>query len=176
MRLAYCAVVLTLCGCAAEPTLQPREYLDEETAATIKVAAEPLVFAVEPGAGVRDFLNVYAIDVNRMGTHQQYLAAVQWWPVSNAPVTALELQVAGQTLVLPTAQQPAREIGIAQAIDPSAPREGAWHYFTVNKAQLAAIAGALASRATLIQGEQRLSYALWRDNRPQVAELTDELP
>ena len=42
---------------------QPREYLDEETAATITVVAEPLVFACprpELAANVRDYVTLAA--------------------------------------------------------------------------------------------------------------------
>lgn len=176
MRALIIPLVLALCACSSAPAPRPREYLDEQTAATIKVVAEPLIFTAEPGAGVRDFLNVYAIDVNRMGAHRQYLAVLQWWPSAVTADATLVLEGAGQTLSLAASPQSARELGIAQAIDPSAPREAQWRYFPIDKAQLAIVASATITRATLLGAEQRVAYALWRDGRADVADLADDLP
>src|SRR5262245_6154305 len=93
--LVITGLLTTLLGCAATPSTAPREYVDEQTAATITVAADPLVFAQDATAIGRDFLNIYAIDVNRMGHHQQYLAVMQWWPdtvKTTAAATTLRLQ------------------------------------------------------------------------------------
>ena len=177
MRLVpIAALLLSLCGCASTPSLAPREYLDEETAATIKVVAEPLVFAQEPGGAARDYLNVYAIDVNRMGSHEQLLAVLQWWPAESAGSANLELEISDRKLSLRAAEQSARELGISQTIDTSAPRDARWRYFPITREQLALIAAASPTRATIIEGERRTSYALWRDGRAQLAELAGDLP
>jgi hypothetical protein len=168
-------LVLALAACTTPTPPGPREYLDEQTAATVKVVAQPLVFAQDPGAGVRDFLNVYAVDVNRMGTHQQYLAVLQWWPADGFAGATLLLEAPGQTLTLqPTTQSP-RELGIAQSIDTSAPREGVWRYYPVTKDELAIVAKAGPMRASLVAGERRVSYSLWRDSRTELADLADGL-
>lgn len=172
-------LLATLIGCAATPTLAPREYQDEQTAATIKVVADPLVFAQDPRAGGRDFLNVYALDVNRMGQHQQYLAVLQWWPapgVTDAVPATLQLETPGQTLSLSAVTQSARELGLAQQIDPTAPREAKWFYFPVSKTILAQMSKAPTMRATLVRNEQRVAYDLWQDKRAEMAELTEVLP
>ncbi|MET0985461.1 MAG: hypothetical protein ABW034_08650 [Steroidobacteraceae bacterium] len=179
--LAIAGLLTTLIGCAATPTSTPREYLDQQTAATIKVVADPLVFAQDPSSGGRDFLNVYALDVNRMGQHQQYLAVLQWWPEQGAAAAAanpamLQLETPGQTHSLSAATQSARELGIAERIDPTAPREGAWFYFPVSKEVLAQVSQASSMRATLVLGERRVAYTLWQDNRAELTELAEALP
>lgn len=178
--LAIAGLLTTLLGCAATPTSMPREYLDEQTAATIKVVADPLVFAQDPGSGGRDFLNVYAIDVNRMGHHQQYLAVLQWWPEHAAAAAdsaaILQLETPAQTHSLSAATQSARELGIARQIDSTAPREGAWFYFPVTKEVLAQVSQAASMRATLVRGERRVAYNLWQDNRADLTGLAEALP
>lgn len=181
MRVFAIAGLAILWGCAATPSLGPREYQDEQTAATIKVVADPLVFAQDPGTGGRDFLNVYAIDVNRMGRHQQYLAAMQWWPEHGVPVSdsraaTLELASPEQTLSFTALTQSSHELGIAQQIDATAPRDAKWFYFPVSKDVLGQVSKASTLRATLIRGEHKVAYDLWQDKRADVAELTEVLP
>jgi len=60
---------------------QPREYLDEETAATVTVVAEPLVFALprpELAANVRDYVTLAAAAVDRNGK-LSYVLIVYFW-------------------------------------------------------------------------------------------------
>ena len=66
---------------AAKQTKQPQEYLDDETAATITVVAEPLVFACprpELAANVRDYVTVAAAAVNRNGKVSYVLIGYFW--------------------------------------------------------------------------------------------------
>jgi hypothetical protein len=168
-------------GCASTRSTAPREYLDEQTAATIKVVADPLVFAQAAGGGGRDFLNVYAIDVNRMGNHQQYLAVLQWWPQepaakASATPSTLQLDTPGERVSFTAVSASARELGIAQQIDPSAPRDARWYYFPTTKDVLAQVSKAANMRATLVCGDQRTSYELWRDSRAELSALAEALP
>src|SRR5262245_32988080 len=81
MRIAGAIVLaLVMAGCATTRPAGPREYLDEQTAATITVVSDPWIFTRERfGAKVdeQDFLNLYGIDVNRQGDHRQYIAVLQ---------------------------------------------------------------------------------------------------
>src|SRR5512138_2777902 len=88
---------LSLCTCGTERVVTPREYLDERTAATITVVRDPWIFTrgtVRASSGeYRDFLHLYAVDVNRMGEHKQYLAALipeQTAEVDHAPSIELK--------------------------------------------------------------------------------------
>ncbi|TLY67241.1 MAG: hypothetical protein E6K46_11310 [Gammaproteobacteria bacterium] len=60
---------------------QPREYLDEDTAATVTVVGEPLVFAyAHPtlAANQRDYVTLAAAAVNRNGKVSYVLIAYFW--------------------------------------------------------------------------------------------------
>ncbi len=170
------AVALT--GCAATPTTAPREYLDEHTAATITVAQKPWIFTREQtfANAQRDYLHLYAIDVNRMGDHRQYFAALQSAPSSDAAPPVLELKAGGRTVTLEPATQEPRELGIAQPIAESYTLTAEWTYFPVDKPILAALANAGDLEARLINREGAMTYVLWRDGRDELSELTAVLP
>jgi hypothetical protein len=182
VRIITAAAFLSLLvGCASERPAGPREYLDEKTSATITMVAEPWVFASDGAAAgeERDFLNVYAIDVNRMGDHRQYLAVLQWWPPqpmsANALGPTLELQADDRKISLQPIMVDARELGLAQPVETAHPAASKWWYFPVDKQILGAVARSQNLQATMLAGEQRTAYVIWRDGRADVAELTEAL-
>jgi len=68
--IAACAV-LSACASGQSPTI---EYLDELTASTITHSRTPFVFSTEtPFDSERDYVQIGAVDVNRMGTHQHFI-------------------------------------------------------------------------------------------------------
>jgi hypothetical protein len=176
------AGLIVLAACATRSGVAPREYMDETTAATITVVAKPWVFVEAPGtttAGARDFLNVYAIDVNRSGDHRQYLAVLQWWPhdveqSGRAPKT-LNLQIAERTLALDRATQEPRKLGIAQPLDTTAPASSQWLYFPVDKQVLQELAAAQISTATLAGRDPTTQYTTWKEARAEVEAFTTTL-
>jgi hypothetical protein len=173
---------LLLAACATPHSATPREYLDEKTAATITVVADPWVLASERSAenDERDFLNLYAIDVNRMGEHRQYLAVLQWWPASDAVsgnvAPTLQLHAADGTISLSPAPADARALGIAQPVAQSTAIGSKWWYFPVNKDVLADVAKSPDLRATLVVGSAQTAFIKWRDGSAELIELTDALP
>ena len=171
-------LALALAGCAAAPTTAPREYLDEQTAATITVVQKPWIFMREQTAAnaQRDYLHLYAIDVNRMGDHRQYFAVLQSAPLADAPPPALELQAGGRAVTLERATEQPRELGIAQPIAESYTLTAAWSYFPVDKQTLATLANAGDLKAHLINAQGPMTYVLWRDGRDELSELTAVLP
>ena len=116
-KIAMLGLMAVLAGCAT-PSTAPREYLDEQTAATITVVADPWIFTRKNAPPQLDFFNLYAIDVNRMGDHKKYFVVVHYWPGAEfdggAPPT-LVLSGGGQELKLAPASEDARQLGIAQA-------------------------------------------------------------
>ena len=77
--LAALLVLGTSAGLAADK--QPREYLDEDTAATVTVVGEPLVFAYarpDLAANERDYVTLAAAAVNRNGKVSYVLIAYFW--------------------------------------------------------------------------------------------------
>lgn len=180
MRTLISAVgLLSLLGCTTTPTLTPREYLDEQTAATITAVAEPWILVRDGSSGSeRDFLNLYAIDVNRQGDHRQYLAVLQWFP-SQKPLSsrpALELHGAGAPIVLQAIDADARSLGLAQPLAPAQMPDSRWWYFPVDKGVLTSVAQTRNLRATFVAGETRTPYAIWRDGSAELSELTAVLP
>src|SRR4051812_910316 len=118
MRLLALVFSLGLVACATPHATTPREYLDEQTAATIKVVSDPWIFTRERTSSAvdsHDYLNIYAIDVNRMGDHRQYLAVLKAWPENSSDSTLEIITSEGSVKLQPTAQS-ARELGIAQPV------------------------------------------------------------
>ena len=179
MRFIFAALLSSsLVGCASAPATAPREYLDEQTAATITAVKEPWIFTREQNVAneERDFLHLYAIDVNQMGDHRQYIAALQSSAGDTAVRPVLELTASGQTHRLEALAHSPREIGIAQPIAESYTLTSAWWFYPVDKQVLGALADASDLSARLLVGDQGISYALWRDGREELSELTAVLP
>jgi hypothetical protein len=171
-----------LSACTATSVTAPREYLDERTAATITVVKDPWIFTREQDAAVntqhRDFLHLYAIDVNRMGDHRQYFAVLQAVPPENVAGVrpTLELTSGEHATVLEATQADPRELGIAHPIAESYTLAATWWYFPVDKQTLATIANTRELHAAMIANDQRIPYVLWRDGREELSELTAVLP
>jgi len=182
MRNLLPAVATLLAACATPHSVAPREYLDEKTAATITVVADPWVLASERSSerDERDFLNLYAVDVNRQGEHRQYLAVLQWWPnpdVANGKVApTLQLHAVDRTIALQTVAEDARALGIAQPVAQSSGLGSKWWYFLVTKDILADVAKTPELRATLVVGDAQTRFSKWRDGSAELMQLTDELP
>ncbi|MGH8175549.1 MAG: hypothetical protein ACREV5_04730 [Steroidobacter sp.] len=185
MRTVSTALLLLICvACTSTPGTAPREYLDEQTAATITVVADPWIFSRErtnETADQRDFLNVYAIDVNRMGDHKQYFAVLQSLPLVDSqgrelPAPTLQLRTSADVLSLePTPEEP-RKLGLARPVAESYSLTSKWWYFPVDRQTLASVATSGDVQATLVVGETQTPYVLWRDGRAEVEELTSVLP
>jgi hypothetical protein len=178
MRLLALALSLGLVACATPHSTTPREYLDEQTAATIKVVSDPWIFTPErtsSAVDTHDYLNIYAIDVNRMGDHRQYLAVLKAWP-ENSSNSTLELITSEGTVKLQPATQSARELGIAQPIASAFAYDATWRYFPVNKEVLAKLAHSQNLSAAVDTNDTRVPYVIWRDGSAEVTELTAVLP
>jgi hypothetical protein len=178
MRLLPLAFSLCLVACATPHSSTPREYLDEQTAATIKVVADPWIFTRErtsTAVDSHDYLNIYAIDVNRMGDHRQYLAVLKAWP-ENGTDSSLELITHEGSVTLKSATQSARELGIAQPIASAFAYDATWRYFPVDKDVLARLAHSQDLQAVVNSVDTRTPYVMWRDGSAEVTELTAVLP
>jgi hypothetical protein len=185
MRASTLALLALACaGCAGAPEKPLREYLDEQTAATITVVAEPWIFSRErtnERLDERDYLNVYAINVNRMGDHRQYLAVLQSAPLRDAagqdtPPPSLQWRASGEDLTFVPASENARALGVAQPVAESYTYESRWWYYPVDRRTLARIAGSRDVRASLVAGEVRAGYVLWRDGSAEAAALSSAIP
>lgn len=73
--------ILSACAAAQPPVV---EYLDELTGVTITHSRTPFIMSTDTYSDVaRDYMQIGAIEVNRMGTHQYYL----WLGISEVKYT-----------------------------------------------------------------------------------------
>jgi hypothetical protein len=126
LTAAVWLVLLTaLLSGAAKP---PEEYLDEDTAATLTIVADPLVFACERrdlAAHARDYVTLAAVAVNRNRKVSYVLLAYFWSTVAPhlrpdalpSPDTLL-LQADDRRIELRRSPQTARDAGISQSVHP----------------------------------------------------------
>lgn len=188
-------LALLLGGCAtAHPPTTPRQYLDEQTAVTVTTVATSidLVNAASRGSDrwrrdrnspkyreqELDLIELHGVDVNRMGTHLQYLAVLKWLvPKELASASPqLVLKVDSDSLELRNPELDARKLGMSQPLGPSFSSTSQWWYFAMDTATLAKIASATQLSAQLTLGDQVTQYILTNDGRAQLIELTKALP
>jgi hypothetical protein len=176
-----CLLLLFLSGCAT--TVTPRQFLDNDTAATITVVASPWIFAVDdPGGAVvrRGFLHLYAFDVNRAGTHQHYFAVMQSsfdvaLPDEKSSSPTLEFQASDREMVFQSTAQDPRQLGIAQPLDQPFALESRWWYFPVTKGDVATVAQLRSPRVMLATNDARFAYIEFRDGSKELSELSATL-
>lgn len=178
-------------GCATSQDVGPREFLDEQTAATITIVADPVIFVSEAAGprgldrerspfipdSNRDYLELYGIDVNRMGSHRQYFVVQKWLTPDDAEARPiLELKADGSTVELRATPEDPRKLGISAPPAPIFSKSAKWWYFPTDTATLRRIAGASSLDASLVIGERRMAYEIFTDGRAQLGELAAELP
>jgi len=175
------ALLATVLGGCATPTVAPHHYLDEETAATITMVAEPWTFIgdqVAYAAKDRGYLNLFGVDVNRMGAHRQYIAALVSTPplLKDPSQLTLELRGGGQALTLQPTMEETRKLGFVKPLAPAYSPAARWWYFPVTKDILGTIMRSTDLDVTVVAGDTRMIYTKWRDGSAEIAELTAVLP
>lgn len=169
--ISMLCLIAVLAGCAT-PSTGPREYLDEQTAATITVVADPWIFTRKNAPPQLDFFNLYAIDVNRMGAHKKYFVVVHYWPAEDMKATPPQLVLGGgQALKLSAISQDARSLGIAQPIDKAAPASARNWFYPVDNETLQSIARNRQLAASLVSAAATSEYAVWRDGSSELSEF-----
>ena len=181
MRLIALSIALLMSSACVAPVVSPRSYLDEETAATVTTVAQPWIFTGEQVAFAAkdgDYLDLFALDVNRMGAHRQYLAILVSTPpqaVSSNPLT-LELTGGGQSVSLQPTTDTARLLGISKPLAPSYSTTARWWYFPVGKEIFATVVRSPDLTATLVVGGERVRFTTWRDGSADVDKFNAALP
>lgn len=189
MRATAILFLVTFLAACVTPSMAPREFLDERTAATITVVAEPVIFVgasslaaridrprSDFGAANRDYIELYGIDVNRMGSHRQYFVVQKWLGGQADASAVLALQTGEGTVELTSTAEDLRELGLSGPIARGSSRASQWWYFPTDTATLRRVANAGSLAATLTVGDQRLAYELFSDGRAQLGELASALP
>lgn len=167
------AVVVLLAGCATPaPGGAGREYLDEQTAATVTVGAPALVFARErPDLAVhaRDYLTIVPVDVNRSGAHAQYFVGYAWSTIdkrslAGEPATPSQFELVADGRRIPLVQHPGslHELGLGEPPVPPPARSATLVVAPASREQQDFVLSAADVRAVLVRDEGSARYELWR--------------
>nr|WP_298727691.1 hypothetical protein [uncultured Steroidobacter sp.] len=186
--MKYSALLLSmlLAGCAAQPTV--KSWMDPKSSVTITAQTEPLVLVrAEPAPSLneRDYAQLTAIEVNRMGERKLYLVAILWssadlWSnqsgVFQNAFRQIEVNVGDRTVALTPHTGAVSELGISQALP--LPIPGSSHiYFPISRDDLRAI-----SRSSRIEltargvPEAPRRYEEWQDGRRSLNDFLGQLP
>lgn len=175
-----------LCGCGAASPVT-KEYLDPQTAVTIRAVATPAVFArdvPELAANVRDYLSLGAVELNSMGNRRYYLALIAWSTVDRSrigappppPAGQLQLTLGAKVRELSPATREPRSIGVGLPL--FRPDKGylGETWYAVTPAELRALAASPPAALELVDERGATSYALWREASAALADFVRDIP
>lgn len=175
--------VAWLAGCAASPfeseepgpvDQQAREYLDQQTGATVSAVERPLVFArdrSERAANQRDYITLVAATVNRGGSRTYVLIAYVWSTLDPryepAKVDPDSLVIVGddRRIRLNANGKSSADLGVAHGIDAPQGRAAKPLAFPTDPDTLRFIAAARNLEVQAKVDEAVVSYTLWDDQR-----------
>lgn len=170
-------------ACAAD--LEPQEYLDEDTAATVTVVAEPLVFAnprTELAANARDYVTLAAAAVNRNGTVSFVGIGYFWSTVDPRMRTdrlpapeSLFLMADDRRIELHLRGQSAHDAGIGVAVHAPPGTRAAPQVYGMDLATLRFIAEARQLTVFAESNGKLLSYPLWDDRRAALRAFVEHM-
>ena len=157
----------------------PREYLDEETGATVTLESEPLVFAYkrpELAANARDYLTLQAAAVNRVGKVSYVLISYVWSTVDprvrEEPLLTpdqLLLHADDRRIPLNARGHSAHEAGIGMVVDAPSGSTGPPTVYATDLATLRFISESRHLALALDTERSTLIYELWEDRRADLA-------
>lgn len=170
---ACLAAAALLAGCATPPPAGgEREYLDEQTAATVTVGTAALVFARErPDLAVhaRDYLTLVPVDVNRSGAHQQFFVGYAWSTIDkralpDEPAAPARFELVADGRRIPLASHPGalRELGIGRPPLPAPARSATLLVAPASREQQDFVLAATDLRVVLVRDSGSARYELWR--------------
>ena len=184
MRRFLLAPTLILAGCASSPT--PRTWLDPYTAATITAQAEPIVLARDEqlrAINVRDYVQLGAVEVNRMGQRDLYLVVILWSTIDRSAAEPERLSEAFARLEVQADDRPFALVraastppGIGQRPFRLPAPEARQMYFPVGREELQAIATSRSLSATPRGSSEESRYTEWRDGRASLQAFLAALP
>ena len=180
------AVAWLFAGCAANPydsdepaapKQQAREYLDEQTGATISAVDRPLVFArdrSERAANQRDYVTLVAATVNRGGARSYVLIAYVWSTLDPryepARVDPDSLVIVGddRRIALDANGKSSADLGVARGIDAPQGRAAKPLAFPTDPDTLRYLAAARNLEVQARVDDAVVSYVLFDDQRPSL--------
>ncbi len=165
----------------------PREYLDEKTAATVTVVAEPLVFARERrelAAHSQDYVTLTAASVNRSGAIDYFLFAYFWSTLDrrNRPggsdfqaADAIALAADDRLIRPPLMGHSAQEAGVGTAVHAPPHHRWALNVYRTDVATLRFLVEARHIAVVTPSPEGPITYEVWDDERRSLRGLVDRL-
>jgi len=172
------ALLLFMCAALAAP-VAPREYLDEQTGATVTVVDRPLVFEYprrDLAANAHDYATLAAAAVDR-GGKVSYVLIVYFWStvdprlrgIAQPDAGSLVLQADDRRIALSLRGHSAREAGIGVAVHAPPVGNAAANVYGLDLATLRFLA---ASRHLALRADTdgaTLTYELWEDRRDDLS-------
>ncbi|WP_129642983.1 hypothetical protein [Peristeroidobacter agariperforans] len=186
--MKYSALLLTLmlAGCVAQPTV--KSWMDPKSSVTITAQTEPLVLIraePAPSLNARDYAQLTAIEVNRMGERKLYLVAILWGATEpwSDPAGAfqqafkqIEVNLGDRTVALTRHPGEVSELGISQALPLPIPGSSPI-YFPISRDELRAISHSTRIELTASGNpEAPRRYEEWQDGRRSLNDFLGQLP
>lgn len=179
--------MLLLAGCVTQPSV--KSWLDPVSMATITAQGDPMVLTrleSRRTANGRDYAQLSAIEVNRMGQRKLYLVAVLW---SNAQLTGkqwqrfedafqqIEVRLGEQTLTLTRLPENVSELGIGQTPMPLDVPGTRQIFYPIDRPELRAIAQSTHLELTA-QGRSDVPvpFEEREDGRRSLSDFLGQLP
>lgn len=180
-------VLFMLAGCVTQPSVQ--SWLDPVSMATVTAQAKPMVLArVENRrtANGRDYAQLTAIEVNRMGARKLYLVAVLW---SNAQLTGkqwqkfedaferIELHLDERAMTLSRLPDDPAALGVGQSPLPLPIPGTRQVYYAIDRPELRAMAAANRIELTALGREDvTVPFEEREDGRSSLSDFLGQLP
>jgi hypothetical protein len=183
----FLSALLCLLSLSALASSDPpvREYLDEETGATVTLVTQPLVFAyarTDLAANARDYATVQAAAVNRSGKVGYVLIAYFWSTVDPRlrrdalpNPQQLLLQADDRLIRLDLSGHTAREAGIGMQVDPPPGSNSPPNVYGIDLDTLGFIAASRRLALVIDTEPSTFTYDLWEDRRPALRSFVQHL-
>jgi hypothetical protein len=178
MRYLLLLVSVGLLSCSSPG--HPDEYLDEETAAMVRSASAPMIFArahQDVAANARQYANVVAASVNRAGRYE-YLLLVYFWSTvdprlgaATHPGDTLVILADERAIRLPRDGRTLKEAGIAK--EPLRPlhAQARPRVYRTDRDTLLFISNARHVRLQLEGDQDARPFDLWKDGRRELGRV-----
>jgi hypothetical protein len=162
-------------GCASSGGLQPVEFLDEHTAASLTVVARPMAFArarANVSANVTEFASVTAVAVDRDGK-RDYLLVTHVWSTAGPD----RADQSGRSIVLIADDRRIRfrdsqltllDFGVSVPVQAAA---GIAMVSAATPTDLATLQFIAAAHSLAVESPGSTPYALFDDGRPSLAQF-----
>jgi hypothetical protein len=180
-------VLLMLTGCVTQPSV--KSWLDPVSMATITAQSDPMVLIRQEKrrtANGRDYAQLTAIEVNRMGERKLYLVAVLW---SNAQLTGkqwqnfentfeqIEVRLDDSPMTLTRLPDDVAALGIGQSPLPLQIPGTRQIYYSIDRPELRAIVASTRIELTALgRADAPQPFEEREDGRRSLSDFLAQLP